>query len=73
MSDDGFVEGINANPTNPIFNVILTSINRYLANNKGQVSDYYLMKDIVDRNVDAKEDEINTLIPIPLYLGLIAP
>jgi hypothetical protein len=71
MSDDGFVQGINANPTNPIFNVILTSINRYLVNNKGQVSDYYLMKDIVDRNVDAKEDEINTLIPIPLYLGLI--
>jgi DNA repair exonuclease SbcCD ATPase subunit len=47
------------------------SINEYLANNKGQVSDYHLIKDIVDRNTETKEDEINTMIPIPLYLGLI--
>lgn len=68
---DGFVQGIEAKITNPIFKVILSSINKYLANNKGQVSDYHLIKDIVDRNADSKEDEINTLIPIPLYLGLI--
>ena len=56
---------------NPVFNEIKNSINNYLANNKGSVSDYHLMKDIVDRNCDAKEEEINTQIPVPLYLGLV--
>ena len=68
---NGFVQGINSKIVNPIFKVILSSINKYLSNNKGQISDYHLIKDIVDRNTDAKEDEISTLIPIPLYLGLV--
>jgi len=68
---DGFVQGIDSKSSNPIFKVIVSSINKYLSSNKGQVSDYHLIKDIVDRNTDAKEDEINTLIPIPLYLGLV--
>jgi hypothetical protein len=29
------------------------------------------MKDIVDRNCDAKEEEINAQIPVPLYMGLV--
>ena len=68
---DDFVQGIEALHNNAVFKVIISSINKYLSNNKGQVSDYHLIKDIVDRNTDAKEDEINTLIPIPLYLGLV--
>lgn len=68
---DDFVQGIDSQSNNPIFKVIVSSINKYLSSNKGQVSDYHLIKDIVDRNTDAKEDEINTLIPIPLYLGLV--
>jgi hypothetical protein len=68
---DGAVIGIASGHGNSIFGVIQSSINQYLSNNKGKVSDYHLIKDIVDRNTDAKEDEINTLIPIPLYLGLI--
>lgn len=56
---------------NPVFNEIKKAINSYLSNNKGSVSDYHLMKDIVDRNCDAKEEEINTQIPVPLYLGLV--
>lgn len=55
---------------NPIFKEILQSINNYLSNNKGSVSDFHLMKDIVDRNCDAADDEISTQIPVPLYLGL---
>ena len=46
-------------------------MNNYLDNNKSAVSDFHLMKDIVDRNCDAKEEEIQTQIPVPLYLGLI--
>lgn len=62
---------ISSNHNNPVFIEIKNAVNNYLANNKGSVSDFHLMKDIVDRNCDAKEEEINTQIPVPLYLGLM--
>ena len=57
--------------TNLVKRKILNSINTYLIRNKGAVSDFNLVKDIVDRNMDSEEDEINAKLPIPLYLGLI--
>lgn len=51
--------------------VIISSINKYLNKNKDSVTDFNLIKDIVDRNCDAKEEEIQTQTPIPLYLGLV--
>lgn len=62
--------GISVNHSNSILKTIVDSINIYLKNNKS-VNDFHLMKDIVDRNCDAKEEEINTQIPIPLYMGLV--
>jgi hypothetical protein len=56
---------------NPVIKKILHSINTYLLKNKGAVSDFNLIKDVVDRNTDAVDEEINNLIPIPLYLGLV--
>ena len=53
------------------FQNILNSINNYLYKNKGAVSDFMLIKDIVERNCDSKEEEINTQTPIPLYIGLM--
>lgn len=64
------IEGIDPNHNNSTFITIVESINAYMENNKS-VNDYHLMKDIVDRNCDSKEEEINTQIPIPLYLGLV--
>lgn len=63
------IGGITTTHENPILNTIFTSINDYLSNNKGK--DFHLMKDIVDRNCDAIEEEIQTQIPVPLYLGLV--
>ena len=57
--------------TNTILDKIINSINTYLIRNKAAVSDFNLVKDIVERNCDAAEDEINTQLPIPLYLGLM--
>jgi hypothetical protein len=68
--DENNVEGLETTHKNQIWNIIIDSINKYLSNNKGSVSDFHLIKDIVDRNCDAQEEEINTLIPVPLYLGL---
>lgn len=59
------------NNSNESFAKISNSINEYLSANKGAVSDFHLMKDIVDRNCDTKEEEINTQVPVPLYLGLV--
>lgn len=64
-------ESILTEHNNVVLNVILRSINDYLSKNKGNVSDFHLMKDIVDRNCDSVEEEINTQIPVPLYLGLM--
>lgn len=53
------------------FRKILDSINNYLQKNKGAVSDFMLIKDIVERNCDPKEEEITIQTPIPLYIGLM--
>lgn len=55
----------------PTFQQIINNLNAYLSKNGNQIADYHLMKDIVDRNCDTKEEEINTQIPFPLYLGLM--
>lgn len=62
---------IQVNSKNDIFNRIVDSINTYLIRNKGAVSDFLLIKDIVGRNCDAEDEEIETQLPLPLYLGLM--
>lgn len=62
--------GISISHKNNTLKTIVNAINDYLKNNK-TVSDFHLLKDIVDRNCDAKEEEINTQIPVPLYMGLV--
>lgn len=52
-------------------NLIIDSINNYLEKNNSVASDFYLVKDIVDRNSDAEEEAIVTQIPMPLYCGLM--
>lgn len=68
VSDDDYEEKIESDS---VFYRIVTSLNTYLRKNKGAASDYHLMKDIVERNCDAKENEIDTQIPTPLYTGLM--
>lgn len=55
----------------PVLSQIIKSLNTYLVKNKGAVSDFMLVKDIVERNCDARQEEINVQIPMPLYLGLM--
>ncbi len=62
---------IKTQHNNYILEIIISSINNYLTYNNGAVSDYHLIKDTIDRNCDTKEEEIQTEIPIPLYLGLV--
>ena len=55
----------------PVLTEIFKSLNRYLMKNRGAVSDFHLMKDVVERNCEVVEEEINVQQPIPLYLGLM--
>ena len=64
-------DSIASDHHNSVLDAIFRAINSYLSNNKGNISDFALMKDIVDRNCDSVEEEINTQIPVPLYLGLM--
>ncbi|MBD5261831.1 MAG: hypothetical protein HDS38_06845 [Bacteroides sp.] len=54
-----------------VTDLIESSINTYLRKNKGAVSDFNLIKDIVERNCDSLEAEIASQTPLPLYLGLM--
>lgn len=64
------VSQIQINTQNPTLQEISNSLNMYLQKNKGAASDFYLMKDVVERYCDAEEEEISIQQPIPLYLGL---
>lgn len=57
--------------TNHILDNILYSINNYLIRNRGAASDFNLIRDTVERNTNAIEEDINLSIAVPLYLGLM--
>lgn len=65
------VSQIRINTQNPTLTEIRNALNMYLQKNKGAASDFYLMKDVVERYCDAEEEEISIQQPIPLYLGLM--
>lgn len=69
-NEDG-LQVIIINNENEVAKEIENSINTYLIKNKGAVSDFNLIKDIVERNCDAVESEIESVTPLPLYLGLV--
>lgn len=51
---------------------IKQTLNSYLVNNYGAAVNFSIIKDIIDREVDVRDDEISQSIPTPLYLGLAA-
>lgn len=54
------------------FKATLDDINSYLAHNKNKTYDYQILKEIVNRNSQSLEDEVDTMLTVPLYWGLIA-
>lgn len=58
--------------TSENFKDTLYDINRYLKENKGQAADYQIIKEIVERDSLRIEEEVDTMLAIPLYLGLMA-
>lgn len=62
---------VQINPSNEVASEIQRVTNNYLIRNKGAASDYALIKDIVERNCNSIEEEIETQTPWPLYFGLM--
>lgn len=60
----------NASYFTPSFKDLLGPINQYLLKNKGAV-DFAIIKSIVERYVEAKENAIASSISLPLYIGLM--
>ncbi len=56
---------------NHVTDKLIYALNTYLIRNKGVASDFHLIKDVIERNTDAIEDDISQSISLPLYLGLL--
>lgn len=70
--ESGLVKGIGYyKSSNKILDRILSSINKYLNNNRANVIDFNILRDTVDRNCESIEEDIEKQTPIPLYLGLM--
>lgn len=53
------------------FQKVLKSTNTYLVRNKNHAADFKIIREIAEREVEAKENQINATINLPLYLGLL--
>ena len=65
------ITGIASKHNNRILSSIIRSINNYLVNNSQSTADFHLIKDMVERDCESAEDEINAQVPMPLYCGLM--
>lgn len=69
--DSEEITGIASKHKNKILSSIIQSINNYLVNNSQSTADFHLIKDMVERDCESAEDEINSQVPMPLYCGLM--
>ena len=57
---------------NKIIVRIKNALNTYLINNYGAAVNFSIIKDLIDREVEIKDEEITQTITTPLYFGLAA-
>lgn len=69
--ENGVPRLVNSSAPNK-FKTTLDDINSYLKYNKNKTYDYQILKEIVNRNSQSLEDEVDTMLTVPLYWGLIA-
>ena len=72
ITDEEGSTTLENNTVTGAFKNTLNDINSYLQNNKNKTFDYHILKEIVNRNAQSLEDEVDTMLSVPLYLGLIA-
>jgi len=63
---------VDTKGSNETINNVKVAINTYLINNFGAAVNFSIIKDIVDREINVKDEEIAQTVTLPLYLGLAA-
>ncbi|MHC2991758.1 hypothetical protein OB13_09235 [Pontibacter sp. HJ8] len=53
------------------FSKIIKSTNQYLRRNKGAAADFDILKDVAERYSDAMDNEVQSTVATPLYIGLL--
>jgi hypothetical protein len=53
------------------FQKIIKSTNQYLRRNKGAAADFNILKDVAERYSEALDNEVQSSIATPLYIGLL--
>lgn len=61
---------IDSNLYSKEFTNVIDSINKYLKKNQG-ATDFTIIKSIVERSIETKENTVSTNITLPLYIGLM--
>ncbi len=69
---NGYKVTLLTTPRNPTSRRISDAINSYLMKNYGASTNFSIVKDIIDREINNKDEGINNSISMPLYLGLAA-
>ncbi|AMM51898.1 hypothetical protein TH61_12900 [Rufibacter sp. DG15C] len=64
-------ELIHAQNPSSVFQKILKSTNEYLRLNKGAAADFTILKDVAERYSDSLDEEVQSTISTPLYVGLL--
>lgn len=55
---------------NQYFKEVINSINKYLIRNQG-ASDFAIIKSILERSIEARENSVSSNVSLPLYIGLM--
>ena len=58
---------VETNGKSPIIKSIKNGINTYLINNYGAAVNFSIIKDIIDREVDVKDEEISQTVTVQLF------
>lgn len=48
----------------------ISKVNNFILKNKGLIGDFEMVKALVDHDSDSTEEEIQQLLPLPLYIGI---
>ncbi|WP_018477671.1 hypothetical protein [Pontibacter roseus] len=67
----GTTDLIEVQQPSETFTKIVKSTNQYLRRNKGAAADFEILKDVAERHSDALDDEVQSTVATPLYIGLL--
>jgi biopolymer transport protein ExbB/TolQ len=59
------------NHESEVFRNIILATNTYLLKNKNHAADFKILREVVENNTDSHQNQIESTIALPIYLGLL--